>query len=211
MFAERLPATMVAGSISPWVEAILLAIEPRLAVTTVDYNVPILRDTSGRIRTAKMEEVMNGKRKFGLIVSFSSIEHDGLGRYGDPLKPDGDLAAMKKMRDILTPEGFLLLAVPVAATDKLHIGAERMYGQLRIPKLLEGWRLRYVVGNLFALNENPNYNATSTIVEQRLELLKRHDPTWMHQPVLVLQHAANNFPPFRCIDRQDRISCGHDV
>jgi hypothetical protein len=30
--------------------------------------------------------------------SISSFEHDGLGRYGDPIDPDGDLKAMKKMK-----------------------------------------------------------------------------------------------------------------
>ena len=32
---------------------------------------------------------------FDSVVSFSSIEHSGLGRYGDPLDPDGDLKTMQ--------------------------------------------------------------------------------------------------------------------
>jgi len=45
------------------------------------------------------------------IVSYSSIEHDGLGRYGDPLNPFGDLEAMKVFWSLLRVGGILLVAV----------------------------------------------------------------------------------------------------
>jgi len=35
---------------------------------------------------------------FDVAVSASSFDHDGLGRYGDPLCPDGDLLAMDEVR-----------------------------------------------------------------------------------------------------------------
>ena len=38
-----------------------------------------------------------GRQRFALALSISSFEHDGLGRYGDPLNPEGDLAAMAQM------------------------------------------------------------------------------------------------------------------
>ena len=40
---------------------------------------------------------------FDVVLSISSFEHDGLGRYGDPLNPDGDLAAMRSTRRLLKP------------------------------------------------------------------------------------------------------------
>lgn len=36
-----------------------------------------------------------------------------LGRYGDPLDPDGDLKAMKLVYSMLKPGGLLFLTVPV--------------------------------------------------------------------------------------------------
>ena len=45
--------------------------------------------------------------------------HDGLGRYGDPLNPDGDLSAVREMRALLKPRGWLLLGVPTNAWDRL--------------------------------------------------------------------------------------------
>ncbi len=34
--------------------------------------------------------------KFDIMVSFSSLEHSGLGRYGDELNPWGDLITMAR-------------------------------------------------------------------------------------------------------------------
>ena len=67
-------------------------------------------------------------------------EHDGLGRYGDPVDANGDLKAMEKMRDIVRPGGFLLLAVPVGA-DLIKWNAHRKYGRARLPVLLHHWSL----------------------------------------------------------------------
>lgn len=36
------------------------------------------------------------RNKFDFVVSFSSMEHSGLGRYGDGINPWGDLIASAK-------------------------------------------------------------------------------------------------------------------
>jgi SAM-dependent methyltransferase len=41
------------------------------------------------------------------------VEHIGLGRYGDPLDPDGDLKAMKELARVVAPGGDLLFVTPV--------------------------------------------------------------------------------------------------
>lgn len=40
---------------------------------------------------------------FDVAVSYSSIENDSRGRHGDPLDPDGDLAAMKEVWLMVSP------------------------------------------------------------------------------------------------------------
>ena len=42
-----------------------------------------------------------------------SFDHDGLGRYGDRLHPDGDLLAMQTVAAVLQDQGLLFLTVPV--------------------------------------------------------------------------------------------------
>ena len=81
-------------------------------------------------------------RSFNQILNCSSIEHVGLsGRYGSPDEPDGDLRAMEKMAQILKPEGDMVLTIPIGA-DALHAPDHRIYGEERLPRLLEHWEIR---------------------------------------------------------------------
>lgn len=84
--------------------------------------------------------------EFDAAISISSFEHDGLGRYGDPLKPDGDLAALKKMKCILKEDGILYLSVPIGF-DKIVWNMHRIYGRKRLPLLLEHWTLLDVIAD----------------------------------------------------------------
>lgn len=212
---DDLPSTMVAGSISPWVEALILAAEPQLKITTADYSPPIITDTSGRVKSTEVGQLAGLQKKFRLIVSFSSIEHDGLGRYGDPMNPNGDLAAMDELKDLLAPGGYLLLGIPVASTDNIRWNADRVYGELRLPLLLKGWHLRFVVGNFYSHEKHeklPAYNYTSSSpVAEKLEMLRMHPPSWAHQPVLVLQRAEIGTPPFECEINRLRVVCGNNL
>jgi hypothetical protein len=54
------------------------------------------------------------------------IEHIGLGRYGDPLDPDGDLKAIKELVRVLAPGGNLLVATPVGRA-RVAFNAHRIY------------------------------------------------------------------------------------
>lgn len=73
-----------------------------------------------------------------LVINCSTVEHVGLDRYGARHNPDGDLAAMRRLRELLKPGGIMLLTVPVgqdARIARLH----RVYGRVRLPKLLDGY------------------------------------------------------------------------
>lgn len=52
------------------------------------------------------------ENQFDLVVTFSSVEHSGLGRYGDALNPWGDLIAMAKAWCITKTGGKALVGVP---------------------------------------------------------------------------------------------------
>lgn len=55
-----------------------------------------------------------------------TIEHVGLGRYGDKLDPDGDLKAMAELKRVLGTGGDLLFATPVGQ-PKIEFNAHRIY------------------------------------------------------------------------------------
>lgn len=68
------------------------------------------------------------------------VEHVGLGRYGDPLDPNGDLKAMKELIRVLAPGGDLLLVVPVGQ-PRVMFNAHRIYGYDQIMKVFDGLTL----------------------------------------------------------------------
>lgn len=127
---------VIVGSESPWYECICLHYGAN--VTTIEY-----RDIDNHIPGVTVltpDTFAQTPRKFDVVLSISSIEHDGLGRYGDPINPVGDLHAMKNFTDLLKPDGSLILAVPMGS-DAIVWNAHRIYGKLRFPMLLQGWQV----------------------------------------------------------------------
>jgi SAM-dependent methyltransferase len=55
-----------------------------------------------------------------------AVEHVGLGRYGDPIDPDGDIKAIRELRRVLSPGGSLLFVVPVGKS-RVEFNAHRIY------------------------------------------------------------------------------------
>lgn len=126
----------IVGSTTPWYESIVLAYGGR--PTTIEYNVISSEDP--RIKTMTVAEYAKNPIKFDCIVSISSIEHDGLGRYGDPLNPWGDREAIQKMKGMLNEGGLVFLSVPVGQ-DWLFWNAHRIYGRKRLALLLKTWEV----------------------------------------------------------------------
>ena len=129
-------SVVIMGSRLPVYESICLAYGGR--PTTVEYNTIISQDA--RLKIMTVEECVKRQVRFDAAFSISSFEHDGLGRYGDALNPDGDLEMMKKMQLVLKPNGLLFLAVPVGP-DALVWNSHRIYGKLRLPLLLKDWEI----------------------------------------------------------------------
>jgi hypothetical protein len=90
------------------------------------------------LEAVTVEELQRNPRAFDGALCISSFEHDGLGMYGDPLDPDGDLKAMRDMRKLVTTGGLLFLSIPVGR-DALNFNVRRIYGRLRLPLMLAGW------------------------------------------------------------------------
>ena len=98
----------------PWIEALLLEYGAK-HVTTVDYVE--IKSTHPQVTTITpqqmSEKYLDGTlTSFDSIVTFSSLEHSGLGRYGDDLNPFGDLIAMAKAWCVIKDGGKALVGVP---------------------------------------------------------------------------------------------------
>lgn len=135
--------------------------------TTIEYN-KIVTDHP-ILKTITVEEYEQNPKKFDAILSISSYEHDGLGRYGDPLNPKGDLIAMQKTKKMLNKGGLLFLAVPVGM-DCVFWNAHRVYGRLRFPLLIDGWE----VVDTFGFSES-DFKASYYHIHQPVFVLRPRD------------------------------------
>lgn len=122
------------GSTAPWYESVLIAYECQKCYV-LDYN-KIICDHDKIIAIDIKTQSIEVDADIGM--SISSFEHDGLGRYGDPIDPDGDIKAMKKAKTAIKKGGLMFFSVPVGK-DKVVWNAHRIYGKSRLPLMLEGW------------------------------------------------------------------------
>ena len=144
---------VIIGSSIPWYESIVLAYGGR--PTTIEYNT--IDTDDDRIKVLTVEEFNKTPRKFDVLISISSIEHDGLGRYGDPLNPEGDLEFMATAKErYLNEGGCMIIAFPVGS-DCLVWNAHRIYGTYRLPLLIEKWNTINTFGfNIDELQRSPD-------------------------------------------------------
>jgi hypothetical protein len=124
---------LICGSEKPWYEAICLAFGCT-DITVVEYNKRICEQEHIKYLQSYDND------KYDVIISISTFEHDGLGRYGDTIDPDGDLKAMSKVRGLLAKNGVLILAVPIGP-EQIVGNLHRVYGRHRLGKLRKGFEV----------------------------------------------------------------------
>lgn len=133
-------SVLVIGSEQPWLEIICLSLGAA-KVTTLEYGRIISEHP--QIQTLTPEEfrakAINGTiGLFDGILTHSSIEHAGLGRYGDALNPWGDLISVARGYCVTKDDGFMVLGLPTGK-DQVAFNAHRIYGYARWPLVSANW------------------------------------------------------------------------
>lgn len=127
---------LLVGSTFPWYEAVCVAHGCRKC-TVVEYGGR--PDVHPQVEYVPPSELQG--RTFQACISISSFEHDGLGRYGDPLDPEGDFGAMLRTKNLVMPDGLMYLAVPVGGgQDNLQPAPHLRPAQARPPPGVLGAR-----------------------------------------------------------------------
>lgn len=157
---------LVLGSISPWIESLLIHFNAK-SVTTLDYITP--ECTYDKINILKMEDYKKDN-KYDIIISFSSIEHDGLGRYGDPINPNGDIEACNKAHSMLTDDGIFICGIPIGY-GCIEGNYHRIYNKKRINKLFS------LYSKYIGCVSYPNCD----------EILNFVGNDWQNQPIFIYQ------------------------
>jgi len=114
----------------------ILGLLAHYRVTTIDVR--------GRERTSANETVLtcDGKKldipkdSFDVAVSLCSLEHFGLGRYGDGFDLDADKKAFNEMIRVLRPGGFLIFTTAITRSNPCIVfNTQRIYNHQMIKSL----------------------------------------------------------------------------
>ncbi|MEE9333181.1 MAG: DUF268 domain-containing protein [Granulosicoccaceae bacterium] len=66
------------------------------------------------------------------VSCLHAIEHFGLGRYGDPIDPQGHLAGVKNISKMVEKNGTLYISFPIGFADSVHFNAHRVFHPMSI-------------------------------------------------------------------------------
>lgn len=106
------------------------------------------------------------------IISLScmhTVEHVGLGRYGDPIDPYGDIKAMKELSRVLAKNGNFLFVVPIGK-PKIEFNANRIYSYNQIISSFQDLVLKefsLIPDN--ATTEGMIYNASKELADEQVQ------------------------------------------
>jgi len=70
-----------------------------------------------------------------------TIEHIGLGRYGDPLDAQGDLKGIAELKRVVKLGGSLIFVVPIGK-PRIRFNAHRIYSYEQVMKYFDGFSLK---------------------------------------------------------------------
>ena len=139
-------------------------------ITTLEYGSIVSEHpqvqtiTVAELNSGISENITKYSGLFDTVFSYSSIEHSGLGRYGDPVNPYADLEQVAQTSCLLRKNGIFFLGFGIGK-DKIEWNAHRIYGKIRLPLATLNFALLDIVGDF-------DWNKAD----------------WKVQPILVLQN-----------------------
>jgi SAM-dependent methyltransferase len=103
-----------------------------------------------------------------------ALEHFGLGRYGDPIDPNGYEHGIRNMANILRPRGVLYLSVPVGV-ERVEFNANRVFNPNTIVSVARNCGLTLSTFTLFSADKglvglDATYETLSDIGQSRYGL-----------------------------------------
>ncbi len=92
-------------------------------------------------RKGSVLELPYGDRSVHSLSCLHVAEHVGLGRYGDPLDPEGTRKACRELARVLAPGGNLYFSLP-SGRERLCFNGHRIHSPATIVRYFEGLELR---------------------------------------------------------------------
>jgi SAM-dependent methyltransferase len=99
----------------------------------------------------------------GSLISLSSlcvVEHIGLGRYGDPLDPEGTEKAIEELKLMIKPGGDLYISLPVDDENRIYFNAHRAFDEKYLLELFAPFHIlerSYIRDREFDSHRKPGF------------------------------------------------------
>lgn len=139
------------------------------SVTAIDIRPIALSHPKLKFVKSDICQPVFSPSSFDCVIALSTLEHIGLGWYGDKKGNNYDLEAVKQINLLLKPEGIFMLTVPYGrkAVTPVH----RIYDQESLQKLTQDFTVMQIS---YGVRKD---NFTWTITENELEAsVKEHNP-----------------------------------
>jgi|GEM_PF-6075892 len=128
-----------------------------------------------KIRIQDLTYAREIEPEFDLITCLSTIEHIGLGRYGDRLDPRGDIKMAANLGRLLRPGGIMLMSFPVGRGCVVY-NKHRIYSRQRRAALF---------GDLTVIDRVPDRSWYGQL--RQLAAIGARRPGSFSQPIFVLE------------------------
>lgn len=133
--ARHLAARPVASHVDIGSSVMMLSVMTAWAPTVFVDVRPLYAGITGLLPVAgTLAGLPFADRSLASVSCLHVIEHVGLGRYGDPLDPEGARAAARELARVLAPAGRLYLSTPVGR-ERVCFNAHRVFS----PDTIRGW------------------------------------------------------------------------
>jgi SAM-dependent methyltransferase len=104
-------------------------------IRPLEANVPNLRSRVGSVLSLPFED-----QSLRSLSCLHVVEHVGLGRYGDPLDPEGASKAMRELARVLAPGGSLYFGIPVGR-ERVCFNAHRVLSPKTVVRAFSSFEL----------------------------------------------------------------------
>ncbi len=134
---DTAPKVHVDISSSLYFSGIVSAFVP---VDFYDYRPAQLKLSGLQSKEADLSRLHFADNSISSLSCMHTIEHIGLGRYGDPIDPLGDITACSELSRVLAQDGRLIFVTPVGR-PKIEFNAHRIYSYEQVLALFPDLKL----------------------------------------------------------------------